>query len=62
MSCYSLRVYLCVHYNLLLSRDLKYSYKTSFLELNLTVELSAREEALLSGLVFCRFGVLFCFS
>ena len=49
MSCCSLRVYLCVRYNLLLSRDLKYRYKTSFLELNLTVEVSAREQALLSG-------------
>lgn len=32
VSCCSLSMHLHVHYNLLLSRDLKYSYKTSFLE------------------------------
>lgn len=58
VSCCSLRVCLGVHYNLLLSRDFKYSYKTSFLELNLTVEVSAREWVLLSG---C-FGGFFWFG
>lgn len=42
-------MYLGIHYNLLLSRDFKYSYKTSFLELNFSVEVSAREQVLLSG-------------
>lgn len=59
VSCCSLRVCLGVHYNLLLSRDFKYSYKISFLELNLTVEVSAREQVLLSGVflwVFFWFG------
>lgn len=46
VSCCSLSMHLHVHYNLLLSRDLKYSYKTSFLELNLTMEVSAKEQAL----------------
>lgn len=62
MSCCSLRVCLGVHYNLLLSRDFKYSYKISFLELNLTVEVSAREQVLLSGVFLWVFSclVIFC--
>lgn len=62
MSCCNLTMHLCVPYNLLLPRDVKYSYKTSFLELNLTMEVSAKEQALLSiSLVWVFFLPFFFF-